>query len=86
MLHKLYLDLHAFLLEYKLHLTDELYNLCLLYTSLPKNLIKHNNKQSFLDRFKVVDYDKPSHTMVAHISKDGHHYICLLYTSTSLYL
>jgi DNA (cytosine-5)-methyltransferase 1 len=28
-----------------------------------------------LDRFKVVDLNGLSHTMVAHISKDGHHYI-----------
>ena len=58
----------------------EIYKICIKnknikYDELPQNLIKHNNKQSFLDRFKVVDYDKPSHTMVAHISKDGHHYI-----------
>lgn len=58
----------------------EIYKLCiekkgLKYDELPNNLIKHNNKESFLDRFKVVEYDKPSHTMVAHISKDGHHYI-----------
>lgn len=58
----------------------EIYKICIKnknikYDKLPKELIKHNNKQSFLDRFKVVDYDKPSHTMVAHIAKDGHHYI-----------
>ena len=58
----------------------EIYKLCiknknLKYTDLPNKLIKHNNKNSFLDRFKVVEYDKPCHTMVAHISKDGHHYI-----------
>lgn len=58
----------------------EIYKICIKnknikYHELPENLIKHNNKQSFLDRFKVVDYNKPSHTMVAHISKDGHHYI-----------
>lgn len=58
----------------------EIYKICIKnrnikYDKLPKELIKHNNKQSFLDRFKVVDYYKPSHTMVAHISKDGHHYI-----------
>ena len=47
----------------------------LKYTDLPSNLIKHNNKNSFLYSFKVVEYDKPCHTMVAHISKDGHHYI-----------
>lgn len=58
----------------------EIYKLCiknkkLKYTDLPDKLIKHNNKNSFLDRFKVVEYDKACHTMVAHISKDGHHYI-----------
>lgn len=45
------------------------------YTTLPKNLISHNNLNSFLDRFKVVNGKGISHTLVAHISKDGHHYI-----------
>ncbi len=45
------------------------------YDELPKDLITHNNLESFLDRFKVVDGSGLSHTMVAHISKDGHHYI-----------
>lgn len=46
------------------------------YTDLPERLITHNNLDSFLDRFKVVAGDeKYSHTVVAHISKDGHHYI-----------
>lgn len=58
----------------------KIYKICLekqniKYDKLPKNLIKHNNTKCFLDRFKVVSYNKPSHTMVAHISKDGHHYI-----------
>jgi len=45
------------------------------YNELPENLITHRNTSSFLDRFKVVDPTGLSHTMVAHISKDGHHYI-----------
>lgn len=45
------------------------------YDELPESLITHKNLKSFLDRFKVVDGLGISHTMVAHISKDGHHYI-----------
>lgn len=45
------------------------------YNELPKRLITMKNTNSFLDRFKVVDGNGLSHTMVAHISKDGHHYI-----------
>jgi len=47
----------------------------LKYTDLPENLTTHKNRTSFLDRYKVVDAKGLSHTMVAHISKDGHHYI-----------
>ncbi len=47
----------------------------LKYSDLPENLKTHNNQESFLDRFKVVDPDGCSHTVVAHIAKDGHYYI-----------
>ena len=48
----------------------------LKYTDLPMNLCTHNNREAFLDRFKVVADDLPaSHTMMAHISKDGHYFI-----------
>lgn len=47
----------------------------LKYNDLPKRLQSHNNTEVFLDRYKVVDPLGHSHTVVAHISKDGHYYI-----------
>ena len=48
----------------------------LKYTDLPLDLCTHNNREAFLDRFKVVADNLPaSHTMMAHISKDGHYFI-----------
>ncbi|MCK5461155.1 DNA cytosine methyltransferase [Candidatus Gracilibacteria bacterium] len=48
----------------------------LKYTDLPKRLKTHSNEKSFLDRFKVIEGNMSAcHTVVAHISKDGHHYI-----------
>jgi DNA (cytosine-5)-methyltransferase 1 len=46
------------------------------YNDLPERLKTHNNRHSFFDRFKVVAANVPySHTVVAHIAKDGHYYI-----------
>ena len=46
------------------------------YTDLPASLRTHKNTTSFLDRFKVVAANAPyAHTVVAHIARDGHHYI-----------
>ena len=45
------------------------------YSKLPAHLQTHNNKKSFLDRYSVVNPNGCSHTVVAHISKDGHYYI-----------
>lgn len=46
------------------------------YNALPERLKTHRQRDSFLDRFKVVASDLPfSHTVVAHIAKDGHYYI-----------
>lgn len=46
------------------------------YNDLPEYLKTHNNRTAFVDRFKVVAADLPaSHTVVAHLSKDGHYYI-----------
>ena len=47
----------------------------LKYDELPKRLQTHKNILAFLDRYKVVDPTGHSHTVVAHISKDGHYYI-----------
>lgn len=47
----------------------------LKYDELPVRLQTHNKKNIFLDRFKVVDPTGHSHTVVAHIAKDGHYYI-----------
>jgi DNA (cytosine-5)-methyltransferase 1 len=47
----------------------------LKYNDLAKRLQTHNNTTAFLDRYKVVDPTGHSHTVVAHISKDGHYYI-----------
>lgn len=46
------------------------------YNDLPNELKTHKNRSSFLDRFKVVEGDETyCHTMLAHISKDGHYFI-----------
>lgn len=46
------------------------------YDDLPERLKTHRNRGVFKDRFKVVAGDiSTSHTLVAHIGKDGHYYI-----------
>lgn len=46
------------------------------YIELPESLCTHNNRNSFLDRYKIVAGDlETSQTIVAHIAKDGHYYI-----------
>ncbi len=48
---------------------------CLKNDEIPENIRTQKNVVSFLDRFKVVRSDSISHTMIAHIAKDGHHFI-----------
>lgn len=46
------------------------------YNDIPSSLQTHKNKSAFTDRFKVVAGNLTySHTVVAHIAKDGHYYI-----------
>jgi len=45
------------------------------YTDIPEKLRTQKNTEAFLDRFKVVNGNGISHTVVAHIAKDGHYYI-----------
>ena len=45
------------------------------YAKLPPRLQTHNNTNSFLNRFNVVDPHGCCHTVVAHIAMDGHYYI-----------
>ena len=47
----------------------------LRYFLLPPELKKHRNEHSFDDRFKVHWWRDMPHTIVAHISKDGHYNI-----------
>lgn len=46
------------------------------YNDLPDELKTHKNRHSFIDRFKVVEGDESCcHTILAHLSKDGHYFI-----------
>ncbi len=45
------------------------------YIDLPQRLKKHKNETIFTNRFQVINPKACSHTIVAHISGDGHYYI-----------
>lgn len=47
----------------------------LSYKDIPADHQKHKNKETFLNRFSVVNPDGVCHTVVAHIAMDGHYYI-----------
>ncbi|HEM5234544.1 TPA: DNA cytosine methyltransferase, partial [Streptococcus suis] len=60
---------------YKLVVDEKRKGNNLKYSDLPSKLVTHSNTDAFLDRFKALDSKGISHTIVAHISKDGHYYI-----------
>ncbi|WP_019991389.1 DNA cytosine methyltransferase [Rudanella lutea] len=60
---------------YKLAIEKWQSRLRLKYTDVPEKLRTHKNLNAFLDRYKVVDPQGLCHTVVAHLSKDGHYYI-----------
>lgn len=60
---------------YKLVIKAAEEGLQLKYPDLPAHLKTHKNEQSFVDRFKVHWWNNTPHTVVAHISKDGHYNI-----------
>ena len=60
---------------YKLVLKAKKKGKNLRYIDIPEELQTHSNTTSFLDRYKALDYGSVSHTVVAHIAKDGHYYI-----------
>ena len=64
------LEIYSIALDYWINKKQRL-----KYDDLPERLQNHKNTKAFLDRYKVVDPLGHSHTVVAHISKDGHYYI-----------
>ena len=60
---------------YKLTIKKANKNEKLYYNELPESLKTHKNENSFSDRFKVHGMYEIPHTIVAHISKDGHYNI-----------
>ncbi|KRN57774.1 DNA cytosine methyltransferase [Carnobacterium divergens] len=60
---------------YNIVANERIKNRNVKYSDLPSELITHKKSDIFLDRFKAVNGNGFSHTVVAHISKDGHYYI-----------
>ncbi|WP_080872538.1 DNA cytosine methyltransferase [Oceanobacillus timonensis] len=60
---------------YKIVAKEKQENRNVKYSDLPQELITHKRSNIFLDRFKAINGKGFSHTIVAHIAKDGHYYI-----------
>ncbi|GGP11235.1 DNA cytosine methyltransferase [Oceanobacillus neutriphilus] len=60
---------------YKIVAKEKQKNRNVKYSDLPQELITHKKSNIFLDRFKAINGKGFSHTIVAHIAKDGHYYI-----------
>jgi DNA (cytosine-5)-methyltransferase 1 len=62
---------------YSLEIAASLEGKKIYYSELPESLQFHNNrdKKVFEDRFRVHGFSEVPHTIVAHISKDGHYNI-----------
>src|SRR5699024_3040789 len=60
---------------YKIAAEEKKKNKNMKYSDLPVHLITHKKNNIFLDRFKAINGTGYSHTVVAHIAKDGHYYI-----------
>lgn len=45
------------------------------FPDIPEGMRTQKNVSSFVDRFKVVNGNGVSHTIIAHLAKDGHYYI-----------
>lgn len=60
---------------YKIVAREKKKNKNIKYSDLPAHLITHKKSNIFLDRFKAINGKGFSHTVVAHIAKDGHYYI-----------
>ena len=60
---------------YELAIRNAEKNKTLMYSELSEELKTHKNQNHFNDRFKVHWWFKIPHTIVAHISKDGHYNI-----------
>ena len=67
-----YIDTQKYRMAVKMWLYD---GVRIKNSDFPEEIRTINNTTSFLDRFKVVDLNGKCHTVVAHISKDGHYYI-----------